>query len=226
MAQKRKSPEIIDLQLFDNEELVWWGQPVAIHSLRKVDIVGTAMSLFIVVFAIFFYLQAREMFTDNQFRSFGQPSMIETIMPFFFTLVPALMVLTGLWNISEPIRNWIIANRTYYALTNRRALVIKDLFATDVRSFYDENIHRLQVKNYGGVGDIIFATETVTSQYKDHNNGFRVSFNDNGVNFGNQTRTTTTQVSHGFHAIRDVRVVEDYISQIFFDDSEEKDKAS
>lgn len=227
MAQKRKSPAIIELQLFDNEELVWWGQPVALYSLRKVDILGSAMSVFIIGFAIFFYMQAREMFTDNRFRGFGEPSAIETILPFFFTLIPALMVLAGLWNISEPIRNWIIANRTYYALTNRRALIIKELFATHVQSFYDENIHKMQVKNYGGVGvgDIIFASETATRQYTDRNSGFGVSFTDDGMKFGDQTRTTTTQVLHGFHAIQDVRVVEDYISQIFFDDADVKEKS-
>lgn len=224
MKQKSKPNPIIEDELYDDEELVWWGQPVAHYLMRNINLPQMGMAIVMIIFASFFYLQTQNMFSESSF-GFGQGSSFPSFLPLLFTLVPAIMVLGSLWTLSTPLQNWIKGQRTYYALTNKRAIIIEQLFSKTVQSFYDEQIEQMQVTTYaGGVGDIIFATDTVQRQYTSsrRNRGMSITFEDGGMRVGSnpRTHTVTYQIQQGFRAIPDVRVVEDFISQIFFTDDD------
>lgn len=222
MKQKSKPNPLIEDELFEDEELVWWGQPIAHYLMRNISLPQMGMAIVMIIFASFFYLQTQEMFSESSF-SFGRRSSFPSFLPLLFTIVPAVMVLGALWTLSTPIQQWIKGQRTYYALTNKRAIIIEQLFSKKVQSFYDEQIEKMQVTTYaGGVGDIIFATATVQRQITSsrRNRGMSITFEDGGMRVGSnpRTRTVTYQVQQGFRAIQDVRVVEDFIAQIFFSD--------
>lgn len=227
MNRKAKPNPLIEDELFDDEELVWWGQPIAHHLMRKISLPQMGMAIFMLVFASFFYLQTQEMFSGSR-STFGGRSSFPSFLPILFTIVPAFMALGSLWTLSTPIQQWIKGRRTYYALTNKRAIIIEQLFSKTVQSFYDEQIEQMQVTTYvGGVGDIIFATQIGQRQIRSgRRNGLNITFEDGGMNVssGRRTRTVTYQIQQGFKAIPDVRVVEDFISQIFFSDDDAPSK--
>lgn len=221
MPQKRKTPQLVDDQLFDDEELVWWGRPIPAYTLRKIKILPLLPQLFIIAFAIFFIVMSQNMFDSDFGRN---DSFLFTVVPIFFLLVPSIMILSALWQLSKPVRDWYQVTRTTYALTNKRAMIITHFNATNVQSFYDEQVKQLQVTTYGnGVGNIIFATETRTRQVMSgQSSSLNMNFTNNGINFssGPNHKIVSHQVEEGFYAIADVRVVEDFIIQIFFDDDD------
>lgn len=228
-VRKQKAPEVIESELYDDEELIWWGQPIPSYAARNVNMLSIMMSLVMAAFAFGFIAFTQEMFADSPFRSSSRNSGMFSIISVMFILIPGVMFLGSIWQVISPLRNWFKATRTVYALTNKRAIIITHMLSRNVQSFHDEHVTKLQTRSYGGgVGDVIFATEQVTRQYRDHrNNGFHVTFGEGGTNFGfgPRTRTTTFQVNHGFMAIPDARVVEDFVSQVFFSDQDEGEKS-
>lgn len=223
-VRKQKLPDILESELYDNEEVVWWGQPIPAQMALQVDVMSIIISAAVAGFAVFFYIFTQDMFAERSFSSFGSSRSggVFSFVQIMFTIVPAIMFLGAGWQVITPLRNYIIALRTYYLLTNQRAVIVKNLLSTQVRSFYDENISRLDVRHFGNnTGSIIFSTEQVTQKVHSRNNGgFTVTFNDDGVNFGSRSRTRTVTIRHGFMAIQDVRTVEDMMSQIFFNNTE------
>jgi len=218
----KAAPEIVRSEIYNDEELVWWGQPVASRLAQQVDIFSIIVSAVMAVFAVGFYLFAQDMFAQSSrstFGAFGSSNRgFPAIFPIMFTLIPGIMFLGAMWNALMPLRKWVKARKTYYVLTNKRALIIEQVFSKNVQSFYDEHIQKMQTRTYAnGVGDIIFATEMVTRQYRRSNQGgLQINFSNDGVNFGSGTRTSTYQIQHGFMAVPDARTVEDLVSQIFF----------
>ncbi len=203
MAQKRKTPQLIDNQLFEDEELIWWGQPIAKYSLFKFKFSELLPNLIIIGFAIGFIIFSQ----SSSFEGFAQRIRRITAFGFFpigvFILLSILIANIG-WHLLKPFRDWYNSKRTYYALTNKRAMIIKQIHATDVQSFYNEQMKQLQVSSYGnGIGDIIFSIQTRTRKLHSRTQ-----------------KTVSYEVKEGFHAIPDVRTVEDFITQIFFGDDE------
>ncbi|GEM_PF-4648761 len=208
MQRKQKLPEILASELYDGEEVVWWGQPIPTRLAFDVNIMNLATSAGLAAFAIFFYTFTQEMFAESAMRSFSVSSRgdgIRSFVQLMFTIVPLFMFLSAAWTIISPLKNYVAGLRTYYLLTNQRAVIVKNLLSKQVQSFYDENVDRLNVNHFGnGVGSIFFATEQITRQVP------------------NKNRTTTVTVKHGFRAIADVRTVEDMMSQIFFNTDKKK----
>ncbi|MGB7342350.1 MAG: hypothetical protein WBC91_25865, partial [Phototrophicaceae bacterium] len=217
--------QLVDDQLFEGEELIWWGRPIPAYTLRQTKILPLLPQLFIIAFAIFFITMSQNMFSDGFGRN---DDSLFRVIPILFLLVPGFMIFTAVWQLSKPARDWYQFTRTTYALTNKRAMIITHFNSTQVQSFYDEQMKQLQVTNYGnGIGTIIFSTQTKTRQvYSGRSGSLNMNFTDDGVNFssGRQQRTMNYQVEEGFYAISNVRVVEDFITQIFFDDEKEKSK--
>ncbi len=228
--RKQKAPDLISAELYDDEELIWWGQPIASRLALQVNYTSIFMSLILAVFAIAFFTLSQEMMSSNSsFGSFGRSRNSDGIRSFvslMFILVPGFMFLGSAWSALEPVRKYIIGLRTYYMLTNRRAVIVTNLFSKQVRSFYDENVTKIEVRRFGNdSGSLIFATEQMTKQVQSGSrNGFNVTFENGDVNFGvgRRTRNVTYQVKHGFMAIHDVRTVEDLVSQVFFENNEDK----
>ena len=196
--QKRKVHPlpIVEHELYDDEDLLWQGKPNPITHLRKASWVGVVFGLGFAAFAVFFMSMAFSMFNDSPFE--GPPAPFR----FFFLAIPTVFIGVGLWQASEPIRKFIEANGTTYALTNRRALIITQTWAKQVRSYYDENIRNLQTRmNMDGTGDVIFSSRMVTQWVRNRRRSYQ----------------TQVQVDEGFIGIADAREVEDLMSQLFFD---------
>lgn len=95
------APEIISAELYDDEELVWWGQPVASYLARQVSIPSIAMSAVMAIFAVGFFLFAQDMFAEastSSFGGFGSRRGVPAIFPLMFTLIPVLcfLLLSGM----------------------------------------------------------------------------------------------------------------------------------
>ncbi|MEM9953401.1 MAG: hypothetical protein AAF846_17470 [Chloroflexota bacterium] len=230
MVQKQKTPQLIDSQLFEDEHLVWWGQPVPSYIARRVRLGELLPNILAIGFAIFFIIFTQNMLAEMRgFESLGRSGMgnlFETMFPIFFLAIPLIMIGSAAWSASKPLRDWYLATKTYYALTNKRAIIIVDAFSTEVRSYYDEQMKQLDVKHYNdGIGDIVFASKTKTRTYRHgKRGGINVSFTDDGpqVFTGQRHNTVSYQVPEGFFAVPDARIVEDFIAQMFFDDDKKR----
>ena len=203
--QKRKVHPlpIIENELFDDEELFWQGRPNPIRHIRNVDWFGVLFGLFFAGFGAFFIMMASNMFNQTSFtgRPMGPPPFFQ--IPFF--IVPLIFIGVGLRQATEPIVKVIEANGTYYALTNKRALIVTQTWSKQVRSFYDENINGIQTRfHLDGTGDVIFGNRMVTKWSHQ----------------GRRSYQRQVQVEDGFLGIPDAREVEDLISQFFLDKRE------
>lgn len=58
MKQKLKPNSLIEDELFDDEELIWWGQPIAHYLMRNINLRHIGFAIFMLIFASFFYFQA------------------------------------------------------------------------------------------------------------------------------------------------------------------------
>jgi hypothetical protein len=196
--QKRKvqpSP-IVEVELYDDEDLLWQGKPNPITHARKASWIGVLFGLGFAAFAVFFISMALNMFSDSPFG--GPPAGFR----FFFLAIPTVFICVGLWQAAEPIRKFIEGSSTTYALTNKRALIITKTWTKQVRSYYDENIRGIQTRmNMDGTGDVIFSSRMVTRWIRERRRSYQ----------------TQIQVDEGFVGIGDAREVEDLMSQLFFD---------
>lgn len=228
--RKQKAPDLISAELYDDEELIWWGQPIASRLALQVNLMSVIMSIAMAVFAVVFFTMSQEMLpSSSSVGGFGRSSRGDSIRSFvslMFIIIPGIMFLGSAWSALKPVRRYVIGLRTYYMLTSRRAVIINNLFSKQIRSFYDENVNKIEIRRFGNdSGSVIFATEQVTKQVQSgRHNGFNVTFENGDVNFGvgRRTRNVTYQVQHGFMAIHDVRTVEDLVSQVFFENHEDK----
>jgi hypothetical protein len=106
-------------------------------------------------------------------------------------------VLIGLGMLSVPYWAYKKAQKTVYAVSNKRALIITSGMTRNVQSFYPQSLGNIErSEKADGSGNIIFARRT-TSNYNSNNN---------------QTQASTTAI--GFFGIPDVRAVERLIQQI------------
>src|SRR5262245_59702742 len=62
----------------------------------------------------------------------------------FFPLFGVPFLLIGLGMLTAPLWAYLAAGRTQYALTNKRALIVSNLFSVSVRSFTYEEMGELQ----------------------------------------------------------------------------------
>lgn len=200
--QKLNAPPIIEAQLYDDETLLWWGAPKpTFYVIRHTDWSAFLGGLVVVAVSGIFMSALRAMPVSD---GFGGPPPIFSAM---FTLIPLIILLVGVWYATGPGRKFIEAQRTLYALTDRRALIVHQMLSTQVKSYYDTQIEKLDTHIHSdGTGDIIFDTEVKPRAVR---NRRRVSFRD---------------VHHGFMGIEDPRGVEDLMAQLFFEDDDTPDK--
>ena len=143
---------LIDGELVDGEELIWTGQPrpgrFAIRSLPIVlfGIPWTAFAVFWTCGAAGFKLP-----------DFSSPAA-------FFPLFGLPFVLIGIGMLTSPVWMMCKAKRTVYAITDRRAIILRSGWSTDVRSFDPEDLRDLRRKERrDGSGDIVIAHDVVMS---------------------------------------------------------------
>jgi hypothetical protein len=120
--------------------------------------------------------------------------------------LPVLLLVGSLCFMGVPLYRWKMAQRSCYALTNRRALVFRQgLFGPSRESYSPAEVAQMRRGDswlFEAGGDVIFRTVTVV----------RTSYNRRG---GASTSVTTTH--YGFLAIARVREVEKLVRETLID---------
>jgi len=174
-------------ELEPGESLLWSGSP----DPRRSMLTSLPVLLFAIpwtAFAIFWVATAAGM-TSNVRGSGGGSG--------FFPLFGIPFILIGLAMLSGPFWAYRKAQKTVYAVSNKRAIIITGGLTRNVQSFYPRSLGAIErSEKADGSGNIIFARRT----------------NSNYNSNSNQSQTSTTSI--GFFGIPDVRTVERLIRQI------------
>ena len=200
--QKRKNDSDLqselEAELMPDEDLMWAGQPDPLRlALTPRHLWPALMGLLWLGFIALFFGG----FGFFRFSGFGG----------MFTLIPLIFLGVGLWQVAHPLVEYLKANSTVYAVTNRRAIIASGLFARSVQSYSPTQMQFIDTRVHGsGTGDIIFRREerprrvvTVT-------------------NFGYSGRYYTAET--GFFGVRNPREVEALMLDLFMTTRDEFEK--
>jgi hypothetical protein len=128
-----------------------------------------------------------------------------TTAPFWTYLLPLLFIGSGIYTTLQPVFHYIMALRTIYAITNRRIITLKKGLNTQVVSFGERDIDRIERRDRSnGKGDIIIGYEE------------RVRRTKNGTHRYN--------VPIGLFGIDNVREVEALLLETFHSDENHDDE--
>lgn len=190
---------VLRSELNKSEQLIWTGQPLAPRAMQGsllivlLGVPWTAFSLFWVVMAIW---MARGFTTQ---ASSSPSSFPFNLMSFFFPLFGVPFVFIGLGMLSSPYWMRRKAQKTIYALTDERALILSPTWRGEitVRSIPPEHLtNRTRTQNSNGSGSIFFTRVTVTRRRAGPDGG-------------------TYEVPIGFENITNVREVETLIERTY-----------
>ncbi len=150
ISQDGLQPEAITQRLAAGEKLVWWDRPAAVGVARREFNLATLYGVFFVGFAIFWMTMA--------YRAPG---------PFFLFGIP--FVLMGLWIVATPLRAYAAASSTVFALTDKRALIVKGGTAT---SYPLEQVAFVELEfGADGRGNVLFLNEPASPGFWRSNSG-------------------------------------------------------
>ena len=145
--------EQVESELLAGEELLWIGQPNRLRMLVKNPLQAGAGLITGLVLAAFF---------AGVFVFVSETGGNDSSLPWILAAV-LLMSLVSL--LSSPVRNYLKAGRTIYAITDRRALIISGILSQSVQSYGKNDIQFIERKKHGGnTGDIIFDREHHTRE--------------------------------------------------------------
>ena len=139
--------ELVNAQLMDDETIQWIDQPVPYYFS-----VGSSIAFGFGLYFLFWSIAAISIVVVN--NTGPTPAPIE-LFP-----IGVIILLIGLFLLSAPLRVRKRTQRTVYALTNHRAIIVQGTFsAFDVTSYYPANLWHLSCKqNANGVGSLCFNT--------------------------------------------------------------------
>lgn len=171
---------LVEAELAPRERIIWTGQPIAGRLMWQslgIVLFGIAWT----AFALFWIAGAAQF----KMPDFSSPAVL-------FPLFGVPFVLIGLAMISSPFRIRGRAQKTVYAITDQRAIIVfKGWRAISVRSFAPDQLRDLRrTQRRDDSGDLIFERALVSTPQ-----GHRNTIED------------------GFRAVRDVREVEGLIRQ-------------
>jgi hypothetical protein len=138
----------IDAELQHGESVLWVGKPLPSRiALQNRQALVTGVLALAALFVLFSGFSAAAIFS---FFIFGCG----------FTWLGLLFLLLPFYYFARPVYDYLMAERTIYAVTDRRALIIKPKFGGRIIQSYNriQNIERRELS--GGKGDLIFASET------------------------------------------------------------------
>ena len=151
---------IVNDELQRGEKLLWVGKPMPFRVImqdRKVVIASILLVIVLIALGVILLIFPNSHLLSLHLIGAG----------FSFGLVVAGFVLLGLTYFARPLYDYFMARRTIYAVTDRRALILKGVFGgRKVQSYkqFDQLRRRTLVK---GKGDLLFASET----YRQRRNG-------------------------------------------------------
>lgn len=121
--------------LLENEKVVWTGRPAPMAAARK-EGAKLVMGLLFLGFTIYW-------------------TLVESGGNQIFQLVGVVCGVVGLWIASRPVRTYFRAGRSYYAITDRRVLIITAGGGYDTTSLTIKDIDDVRrTDNSDGTGNI------------------------------------------------------------------------
>jgi hypothetical protein len=192
-------------QVKGKERLLWVGKPsVKLMVMRSLPIALGSIVFLIAAVIIFFSMK-------------DDPNAGAIKI-----LVPALLVSLGGGLTTAPIWAKKRAGRSFYALTNKRALVWKGglLWGHSFEEFTAMQLGNMKRQNswvVSGAGDLVFKEETKITQTH-YAGGYRGGYRSRGRVHGRtyvpgHTETSVQIIQHGFMALEDVAAVEKIIKR-------------
>jgi hypothetical protein len=171
-------------ELNPGERIIWNGQPQQGLLLRASDIILIPFSLLWGGFAIFWEF-----------------SVVSSGAPFFFTLWGVPFVLVGLYIIfGRFFLDSYQRSKTYYALTNERAIIISGVFNQTTRSLDIKRLPEINIStNSSGKGTITFGAS------------HSMAWMNSGLGFPNMSRYNLAPT---FELIENAKVVYQQIKSI------------
>ena len=141
---------LINAELQRGEKLLWVGKPTPLRVVmqnREVVIVGVL--LLIVMICVLFIFPNAHVFSVNLVG-----------LGFSFGWILLIFVLLGLTYFARPIYDYFMARRTIYAVTDRRALILKGRLRGRKALSYRQLEQVKRRDQLNGRGDLIFGSET------------------------------------------------------------------
>jgi hypothetical protein len=177
--------QVFEGYLMQDESMLWTGKPDPSVLLSRSDILMIPASLLWGGFAIFWEVMALKGAPDPFFALFGVP-----------------FVLMGLYMIFGRFiyKRWRKAN-TYYAVTNKRVLVLTKLWRSNLQAIRIGTIPTLNLSaGRDGRGTIVFGNTSYAGMYSNTGMEFFGGF------YGSQAPT--------FYDIQDARTVHDLVNKL------------
>lgn len=191
-------------ELFEDETVLWAGQPTGTRmALQRLPLALVGLVFFFAVSTLFARIPLGPM------MSMQGPMMS---MPFsLFGLVQPVLAVAGLALAATPLWAFFAANRTWYAVTDQRVLIINGGITSSTVSYGPEDIECVERRNnFSGSGDVIFRHETRA----------RTSPDTHG-----HSHSTLHRVPVGFFGIQNAREVEALLMEFAFNDAVTADEA-
>ncbi len=175
------SPQDISMQRGDwqnyldpGEKIVWQGAPPRGFMLRPQDTMGIPVGLAFLGFAIFWEASVLGLTFD----------MHDHTPPIFFPLWGAMFVIVGLYlAVGRFFWDAAARRRTSYALTNRRALIMRGMWSRELRSFPLTAASEISSReNANGRGTITFGAQVASPYgFRGWPNSYAQSFEFEGI---------------------------------------------
>ena len=184
---------MLHIELNSDEKLLWNGQPIPNRQARA-SIPLVLFGIPWTAFSVFWVVMASQMTGHASSRPDSFPFRL---FPLLFPLFGAPFVLMGAGMLSSPWWMRRRAQKTVYALTDKRALILSPSWRgeIEVRSIPPEHLtDRTLKQNRDGSGSIVF-TRLTTSSYS--------------------SKGGTTVVTVGFDNIADARDVDALMEQTY-----------
>ncbi len=182
--------ERVRTELLENEKLIWADRPVSERFYRKklkAAIAGKVMIGFMILWIL-----------GVTYTSFSSGNLLGLSLVIF--ALPLLFIVRKLLNKPNEARKR--AEQTYYAITDKRLLIIDDYKRKSVESYDLDKIEFLEhSENKDGTGDIYFTKSRITT----------TSSNDRDDN--SPRKNTTHEIKRGFMGIYDSANVEAEITK-------------
>ncbi len=142
------APTGIDAELQSGEQVLWVGRPTPLRlALQNGEALVTGVLAVAAFLVLLFVFPVANIFSFLVFGC-GFPWVF-----LFFFLLP-------FYYFARPVSDYLAAERTVYAVTNRRALIIKPKLRGKVVKSYNR-IAQIERRDLtGGSGDLIFGSET------------------------------------------------------------------
>jgi hypothetical protein len=145
---RRETDEAFESEIEPGEKILWQGRPDATRAgLKLVPVLVFAIPW--LAFSIFWVVGA----ADYKVPDLSKPGG-------FFPLFGLPFVLVGLFLLSVPYLGYRTAQRTVYAVTSKRVLILILGRTRKTTSYYPKDVKALEVTvRSNGKGDVVFARE-------------------------------------------------------------------